>query len=309
MISEQFNRPILFIIFNRPDVTIKVFDQIRKIKPQRLFVAADGPRKEKKREAEKCLETRNIVKNIDWDCKVDTLYREENLGCKRAVSTAISWFFENVEDGIILEDDCLPNQNFFFFCQEMLIKYRNDQRVMHISGDNFQFGEIFGDGSYYFSKMVHVWGWASWRRAWNKYDVSIKSYPLFREQKQLDSIFKDSNLVLYWKRIFESAFENRIDTWDYQWVYSVLCNNGLAIIPNYNLIKNIGFGSDATHTKEQDNLFSNMETEEVSNILHPSFVLVNSEADGNYINRFIFPNSNKKRNIYRKLKGFIRGLL
>ena len=161
-----FETPILFITFNRPDTTKRVFEAIKKIKPKKLFISADGPRENKVGEKQKCLTVRSIFDNIDWDCEVKTLFQEKNLGCKIAATTAVTWFFQSVEEGIIIEDDCLPNKSFFLFCQKMLATYRKHEAIMHISGTNFQFGNKRGEASYYFSRCIHMWGWATWRRAW-----------------------------------------------------------------------------------------------------------------------------------------------
>jgi hypothetical protein len=176
---EICNTPVLFLIFNRPNTTEQVFEAIAKAKPRCLFVAADGPRTDKEGEAEKCQAVRDIIKRVDWDCEVKTLFREQNLGCKEAVSSAITWFFEQVEEGIILEDDCLPSDSFFSFCAELLEKYRDDKRIMMISGDNFQDGIQRGDASYYFSSVPWIWGWATWRRAWRLYDREMQTFPSF----------------------------------------------------------------------------------------------------------------------------------
>ncbi len=229
--------PVLFLIFNRPDKTKQVFEAIRQAQPAQLFVAADGARKDKLGEQELCEQTREIIKAIDWKCELKTLYRSENLGCKIAVSRAINWFFENVEEGIILEDDCLPNQSFFHFCDTLLNYYRNDERIMHIGGSNFQDGQIRGDGSYYFSMYNHIWGWATWRRAWKYYDIEMFSYNNFVENNKVDCLFNLSREKKYWKDIFKRVKENQINTWDYQWTYSIWTNGGLSILPNQNLIK------------------------------------------------------------------------
>jgi len=182
--GQEFNTPILFLVFNRPNTTQRVFNVIRQVKPKQLFVAADGPRRDKGADEEKCEATREIVKQIDWDCEVKTLFREENLGCGKAVSSAITWFFENVEEGIILEDDCLPNLDFFGYCEELLDRYRDNREVMFIGGDNFQKGKKWGDASYYFSAYNHVWGWATWKRTWDIYDFKLDSI----NENDIDSI-------------------------------------------------------------------------------------------------------------------------
>jgi len=271
--------PVLFLIFNRPDKTQKVFNAIRQAKPKQLFIATDGPRPDREGEIEKCQKARQIATSVDWDCEVKTLFRDKNLGCKIAVSSAIDWFFKNVEEGIILEDDCLPSQSFFWFCQELLKYYRNDTRIVQISGNNFQFGRKKREGSYYFSKYAYLWGWATWRRAWRYYDVDMKSFEKFKIENQINNIFRIKQQQKYWMKNFQLAYDGKIDTWDYQWVYTCLINNGLCIMPNINLVSNIGFGTDSTHTKGESSIFSNMETEETAEIIHPEFVSADQEED------------------------------
>jgi len=271
--------PVLFLIFNRPDTTQKVFDAIKKAKTKQLFVAADGPRENKEGEKEKCEQARKIIEQVDWDCKVKTLFRDKNLGCKVAVSSAIDWFFKNVKEGIILEDDCLPSQSFFWFCRELLEHYRDDTRIMIISGDNFQFDRKGGEDSYYFSKYPHIWGWATWRRAWKHYDVNMKNFEEFKKEAQINNVFNIKQQQKYWTKIFQIVYEGKIDTWDYQWAYSCFINNGLCIMPNVNLVSNIGFGLDSIHTKDKSSIFSEMEAREITDIIHPNFVLADQEAD------------------------------
>jgi len=270
--------PILFLIFNRPDITEKVFNAIRQAKPSRLYVAADGPR-DGHNENATVEETRRVVKSIDWNCEVKTLFREKNLGCKKAVSGGIDWFFQHEEEGIILEDDCLPNQNFFGFCQELLLKYRYDERIMHISGDNFQFGKQRTKYSYYFSRYSHVWGWASWRRAWKHYDREMDHWPKVLEEDQLKAISSDASFMKYWTKIFSAVRSGEIDTWDYQWNFTCWIQNSLAILPHTNLVSNIGFGVNATHTSN-NSILSNMATNKISFPLqHPPYIIRNYLAD------------------------------
>ena len=271
--------PVLFLIFNRPDNTQKVFNTIRQAKPRQLFVAADGPRPDKEGEIEKCQKAREIAASVDWDCEVKSLLRDKNLGCKIAVSTAIDWFFENVEEGIILEDDCLPSQSFFWFCQELLEHYQDDTRIMHISGNNFQFGHKRGEGTYYFSKYNHIWGWSTWKRAWKCFDVNMKSFEEFKREGQINNIFRIKQQQKYWVKVFQKTYDSEIDSWDYIWTYTCFTNNGLCVLPNVNLVSNIGFGPESTHTKGNDSIFSQMEVEEISEIVHPKFLLADQEAD------------------------------
>jgi len=241
--------PILLIVFNRPDATQRVFDAIRLAQPKRLFVAADGPRPDRPGDPEKCVAARDIVKRVDWDCEVKTLFQDKNLGCGLGPVTAINWFFENVEEGIILEDDCLPHPDFFRFCEELLDYYRENERIMHISGDNFQYGRKRGNASYYFSTYTHNWGWATWRRAWKCYDFYCTSE------------------------------EHRKHAWDAQWEISARNRGGLAILPNVNLVSNIGFGPDATHTTALAR-YANLPTQSLSfPLVHPKRLLPNKAAD------------------------------
>jgi hypothetical protein len=241
--------PVAFIIFNRPDTTERVFAEIARAKPPKLLVVGDGPRTGRPGEAEKVAAARAIIQRVDWDCEVLTNFSEVNLGCKKRVSSGIDWVFEQVEEAIILEDDCLPDITFFRFCQEMLERYRNDQRIGMISGDNFQFGRRYGDDSYYFSKYVHIWGWATWRDRWvGSYDVSMAKWPRVRDEGMIADIVGDVHEAVYWGKIFERVHRGRIDTWDYQWVFANWVNGRSSVVPAVNLISNIGFGVNATHT-------------------------------------------------------------
>jgi hypothetical protein len=278
--NNMLNTPVLFLIFNRPDTTQIVFNEIRKAQPAQLFIAADGPRKDRPDDIENCRKAREIIRQVDWDCNVSTLFRDENLGCKRGVSSAIDWFFSNVEEGIILEDDCVPDQSFFQFCQELLEWYRDDERVMVISGDNFQFGRRRTEDSYYFSRYVHIWGWASWRRAWNNYDVSMKLWPLIRDGDWLMDILDDRNAVNYWTQCFEDTYTGKIDTWDYEWVFACWIQNGLTVLPNINLVSNIGFDKGGTHTSDTKSPFANLPTIPMQfRLKHPPFIIRDSMAD------------------------------
>jgi hypothetical protein len=274
--TDSLSTPVLFLIFNRPDTTQQVFNEIRKTQPAQLFVAADGP---SKADYELCKKTRDIIQQVDWDCKVSTLFRDKNLGCKYAVSSAIDWFFSNVDEGIILEDDCVPDQSFFPFCQELLEKYRDDKRIMMISGANFQFDRKKTENSYYFSRYFHIWGWATWKRAWKLYDRDLKAWPEIREKGYLNNILSQKRLVRYWETIFNAVSNGSINTWDYQWVFSCWIQGGLSIIPNINMISNIGFDQRSTHTKGKD-IRANMQTEKiVFPLRHPKYIIRNVEAD------------------------------
>jgi hypothetical protein len=300
---HPLNTAVLFLVFNRLDTTKQVFEAIRQAKPPRLYVAADGARDNKEGEPEKVQAVRDyIMQNIDWECEVKTLFLEQNLGCKYAVSGAISWFFENEEQGIILEDDCLPSQSFFWYCEELLLRYKDDMRVWHISGDNFQNGIQRGEASYYFSKFNHIWGWASWANRWKAYDPEMRTFEKFKTWGKLKSVFSDKQDQDYWFSIFNQVFQGKIDTWDYQWTYTVLSNNGLSVLPNENLISNIGFGPEATHTKSLDSEHSKIPRFELSkNIKHPFFILQDLEADI-FTSSRMFKNDMLLIRVLRKLK-------
>jgi hypothetical protein len=275
----QLTTPVAFIIFNRPDTTARVFAEIARAKPPQLLVIADGARSDRPGEAELCAATRAIIEGVDWDCEVKTNFADRNMGCRQRVSSGLDWVFDTVEAAIILEDDCLPEPGFFRFCEELLEKYRDDERIGQISGDNFQFGHRHSADSYYFSRFNHIWGWATWRRAWKNYDVSMAAWPQARDRGWLREILDDKHQASYWGRLFQRVADGEIDTWDYQWVFACWRNNALTILPNVNLVSNIGFGPAATHTT-RDSQFANMETETMQFPLrHPDSVIRDTQAD------------------------------
>jgi len=304
----KLTTPVALFIFNRPATTRPVFETIRRMQPQRLLIVADGPRSDHPDDGKRCEDARRIVEQIDWDCEVLRNYADKNLGCRRRVSSGLDWVFENVEEAIILEDDCLPSRSFFRFCQELLGRYRYNSMIMHIAGTNSHFGRKFGEASYFFSRYNLVWGWATWRRAWRHYDVDMKSFPAFKKSRALDSILYTQKERKSRMDVYARVYENRIDTWDYQWHYATRINNGLAIHPNVNLIQNIGFGEDATHTKVDSRKVSENLAREISfPLLHPDFILANREADDNF-----YVNNIHKSLALRTVQGtgaFLRRLL
>lgn len=294
MKSASFDTPILFILFNRPDTTERVFQRIREIRPRQLFVVADGPRAHKLGEDRLCMEARKIVERIDWPCKLKTKFSDVNVGCRVAVSSAIDWFFSNVNEGIILEDDCLPDQSFFPFCESLLQKYRRDQRIMHISGVNFQDGVQRGCGTYYFSQMNHVWGWATWKRAWNQYNVDMPTYPEFLNNNVLNDVFPRRAMRQYWRKRFDLVYHKIRDTWDIQWQYALCVNNGLSICPNVNLVSNIGFDKNATHTTDDFHTLANRPTAASDDVHHPVFIVSDPHADWYTFRKYVEPPKLKK---------------
>jgi len=278
--SNGYSVPVLLLVFNRIDTALKIVHALKSVKPEHVFIACDGPRETKPGETE-VVETlrKKLIEAIDWKCEIKTLFRDKNLGCKMAVSSGITWFFSQVEEGIILEDDTLPSPDFFTFCETLLSKYRFDTNIMHISGDNFQFGRKTGNHSYYFSHYTHIWGWATWRRAWEKYDLAMKDFDQFLQDKKIESLFKTKREQKYWIRKFTAVKENKINTWDYQWTYSVLKNGGVAILPEVNLVTNIGFDGDGTHTNDPASKRLSIPTSPLGNLIHPKEILVNHKAD------------------------------
>jgi hypothetical protein len=257
-----FDVPILFLIFNRPELTQRVFHSIRRQKPTRLYLAADGPRRDKAGERELCAQARKIVDQIDWDCDLQTLFRDENLGCGRAVSEAITWFFSHEVEGIILEDDCLPSDSFFPFCAEMLKRFRGDPAVGSISGDCFFPRSLHHPDPYFFSKYVQIWGWATWRRTWQQYELdlagSVEDWGrIIRERHPIDLEAK------YWLEIYKALKSGMIDTWDYQVMFCCWKHSQVHIAPTRNLVENLGYGPDATHTA-YDSLLRENKAEEIS---------------------------------------------
>lgn len=280
--------PILFLVFNRPEPTTQVFEAIRKYKPNTLYVAADGPRKDRVAEQELCDKTRKIALSVDWPCEVKTLLREENLGCKIAVSSAIDWFFEQEEQGVILEDDCVPTLSFFDFCRELLEEYKDDERIMHIAGCNHHPEYSEGaESSYHFSYYGHMWGWASWRRAWNLYDLKMQDFERINREKYLESLMGTLQ-GKYLIRKLKEVYYKGMDTWDYQWDYSKALQKGLTIIPKHNLVNNIGFGEDATHTFSSKNQFSSISVKDMPfPLVHPKKIGRDQQADAYHFRKLI----------------------
>ncbi len=245
---SSFGVPVVFLVFNRPELTARVLARIREARPTKLFVVADGPRADRLGEAEKCRHVRELIeRGVDWPCEVIRDYSEVNLGCGQRVSSGITNAFRQVEEAIILEDDCLPDPSFFPFCAELLERYRNDERIGHIAGINFQKTKQQAEASYYFSRYPHCWGWATWRRAWSHYDYGMKEWPNAVSIPALTAVE-----ARYWKRTLTATKEGKIDTWDYQWTLTCWRCGYRAVVPVVNLVSNIGFGLAATHTTGTD---------------------------------------------------------
>lgn len=269
--------PILLIVFKRPELTRRVLRGIAAVHPKILLIAADGPRFEEERSL--CDQTRKVIEQgVDWECDIRTNYAESNLGCGTRVYTAIDWAMEQFEELIILEDDCVAEPSFFGFCEALLSKYRNDTRVMHISGDNFQQNQPTTHNGYYFSKYTHVWGWATWRRAWRYFDWHMRSWPEMRAAGLVDQWCEDSYERTYWTQLFDQMYEGAPGVWALQWTYCVWAQNGLAVLPSVNLVSNIGYGPSAAHTQAESPSM-NLPTRPLTTITHPDCLLRNAQAD------------------------------
>lgn len=308
MTSFRLATPVAFIVFNRPDTTERVFAAIAAAKPPKLLVIGDGARPHRPAEADTVAAVRRIVERVDWDCEVLTNFSPTNLGCKLRVSSGLSWVFEQVEEAIVLEDDCLPDPSFFRFCQELLERYRGDLRIGMISGANFQFGRGRLDASYFFSKYSMIWGWASWRDRWlPSYDVAIERWPRSGDDKLLKRAMGSAYEAAYWRKIFDRIHRGEIDTWDYQWFFANFLAGRLGIVPAANLISNIGYGNNATHTTNAESSLANMAVTPMTFPLrHPGGDVIADEARDRRTFDMYFQNTKRWR---RKLKAAIRNVI
>lgn len=238
--------PVAFLVFNRPETTARVFAAIRKAKPSRLLVVADGPRAGKDGELQRCAEVRALIKP-NWPCRVERNFASTNMGCKRRIQSGLNWVFKKTPEAIILEDDCLPAPDFFSFAAAMLSRYRKDERVKMISGSNFAPETWQSRADYGFTRHVFIWGWASWSRAWKNYDANMSEWPIHGEDI-LRKVFPDSRWArLFWKRGMRLTHNGAMDTWDYQWIWTLWKSGGLNLVPRKNLVSNIGAGEGASH--------------------------------------------------------------
>jgi hypothetical protein len=298
---SKFETPILFLVFNRPALTRKVFESIRDVRPSKLFIAADGPRVNRPEDVDKCNEVRSIVSSVDWPCQLTTLFRSENLGCRNAVSQGITWFFDQVPAGIILEDDCLPAHSFYQYCDELLNRYKDDTRITHINGNNFNSPYYVKTGySYHFTYFPQVWGWASWKRAWDRYDPDIKLYDKFNDSSFFSHCGVSQSEFAELRKKWNNIKLKRIDTWDYQWHFINLLEGSMVISPTQNLVSNIGFGEDATHTRDSESERQNIKTSEFDwPLVHPPCLFVDEKLNTFYKRMMVKEPQLKK--VYRKI--------
>jgi hypothetical protein len=281
MSDWKLNTPVAMLIFKRPQTTEKVFAAVRQAKPPKLLVVANTLSKQAGEPLDaKCAAARAIIDQVDWDCEVLKNYADLYMGCKQRIYSGLDWVFSQVDRAIVLEDDCVPHPSFWRFCQEMLDRYQDDEQIVAVTGDNFQLGRKRTPFSYYFSRYTHFWGWATWRRAWQSYDVNMTRWPELRDQGWLEQFLGDKAAADWWTQTFEKTYQERVDTWDWQWIFSTWLRDGLTVVPNVNLVSNIGFNTGATHTGDAGDWRANMATQAIPFPLnHPPSVERQIEAD------------------------------
>lgn len=291
--------PVLLIVFNRPRCTRKVFQQIRKAKPKHLFIAGDGPRPNVAMDAKGCAKVKDILSVIDWDCNCRYLYQEQNLGCASAVSGAINWFFDQIDRGIILEDDTVPAVSFFHFADELLNKYKDHRNIMHIAGTNI-IPSPQQKTSYRFSHLIHIGGWATWKRAWSHFDIEMKEWNTVRTRLRERMPF--GNMTENYIDSLNRCHASDLHVWGPKWSYSCLAQNGLSIVPKTNLIYNVGYGPGAVHTRSIHNPFAHIKPMELDfPLVHPSDEDTNPAFDQNYLH-YLFSERQKKPNVLMKYR-------
>ncbi len=280
MLPSPCVTPVVLIIFNRPESTRRVFEAIRAARPRQLLVIADAPRVDRIDDITKCAATRAIIEEVDWDCEVFKNYATANLGCGLRPASGLDWVFKLVETAIILEDDCVPDATFFPYCTELLAYYQDDSRIMHISGNNFQFGQQRGEYSYFYSRYTHHWGWATWRRAWQHFDYDLRRWQERRDTDWLSTLLDTPAAIDYWTQIFDEVYDgDKLHIWDYQWTFACWQHQGLCILPQVDLVTNIGFTPDGTHTIRQ-NQFADLRLGKIDFPLHhPPEVIRDRHAD------------------------------
>ncbi|HVS53828.1 MAG TPA: FkbM family methyltransferase [Opitutaceae bacterium] len=279
--SDRLQTPVVLILFRRPEPTRQVWAKIRAARPEKLFLIADGPRNAAERES--CAAARAVTETVDWPCDVRRNFSDANLGCRERVFSGLDWVFEQAEEAIILEDDCVPDPSFFPFCAELLARYRDDPRVTTIGANNFQAGRKFGPASYYFSAHAHIWGWATWRRAWQRCDKSMAGWPEFKARGRMREFFATAEAVAFWTGILDRAHRGEWKgAWDHAWWFSQLAQGGCGVCPQTNLVANIGFGADATHTSEAKENFPPPAAPLSFPLQHPPRVAIASAADRAY---------------------------
>lgn len=303
---SQIKSSVLLIAFNRPDTTQRVFDCIRKSKPSKLYFSVDGPRKNCIEDEANVSKVKQIVYQVDWDCDVYTKFNDFNLGCGPGPASAISWVFETEDRAIILEDDCVPAQPFFPYCDELLERYKNDTRIWLISGNNYNEEAVTTPHSYFFSKYGHSWGWATWKRCWQEMDLKMRKWPLIIEQDLLKSAFQTKKEYRFFARKLNRVYQDHSamsHIWDFQFMFTLKSNDALTIVPIKNLVSNIGY--IGTHNEKKNRFHDRAVDESFKIVSHPDFIL----CDVNY-DKYHFNNHwNSKKDIPMKIAKKMRKIL
>ena len=297
--------PIAYIVFNRPRPTLKTFAAIRKYRPSQLFIIADGPREAHPGDIERCQEVRHIISAIDWPCEIFHNFSSKNLGAGARVSSGLDWVFSNVDRAIVLEDDCLASPDFFTFCEALLERYRDHETILCINGNSYQTQFQRGDGSYFFSRFPDPWGWATWRRAWRHFQRDLPFLDEWQRSIRWKATFPTRSERRYFRRIFQDALTGTVDAWDYQWIGCVLYAGGLCAVPNANLVNNIGFDEDGTHTKTLTPWY---ELTPMGTLTHPTSIGVEMAAD-EYVRRLFLSAPGPLKRLERKSQRFIKEIL
>lgn len=306
----SFDVPVAYIFFNRPDHTARSFEAIRRVRPSRLFLIRDAARTGYPEDRQRVAASSKIAERIDWPCEVKRFFAEENMGCGRRISSGINAAMRHSDRLIVLEDDCVPNPSFFDYCRVMLDRYEHDDSVMSVGGSNFLRGsiseEVASKSDYYFSKYAHIWGWATWRSAWQHYDYSMKVWPAFGMDGGLADLCRNQHELEYWRSMFDKVAAGRIDTWDFQWMLACWRRGGRCIVPRVNLVQNIGFDDRGTRTGRKLNRFS-IPAAELTVRTHPSSSAINTEADVSTDN-FYYSGTLSRPTVLKRLSRRLRGL-
>ena len=297
--------PVVFVVFNRPEPAAKTFQRIRDARPTRLFIVSDAARPNQPGEEDLVTQSRQIAERVDWECEVYKIYAAKNMGCGARISSAITEAFQSVDRLIVLEDDCLPDPTFFPFCHQLLDRYQHDQRIMHISGNNFQQGARRTNASYYFSKYAHCWGWATWRRAWKHFDLRASQWPRFRDAGHLSTFCENAREISYWRAIYDRVYSGQSQSWAFPWSLACWMNHGLSVLPDVNLVSNIGFDEQATHTQRKSPVAA-LPTQSIHKIVHPDHVHRHAAAD-RYTDNLVFSGAGRRGPI-KKIENAIRSL-